>query len=357
MSQYNRTYIIQLHDTLQTVADTYGYTSLDLQTYHNTFCDLDKRIVMGINRLNEVILPPLGRSLENGVLIPLKGKQKEVDFYYNKSVNNNISRLNNNYGIIIKEQNNGSAIKRRNYTVNMMFKEISKSNLYTIELNKTQTYIDYKEPTLLAETLAQKLGEPLFPVKIGVDKKGEFVAVLNQELVFEKWKNTKEAIEQYYKSAFVTNLINKTEAAYRNKNKIKKALLQNIFFTFYFSGIYTAYGNKLAFQKKMNIPLYPFYKEVEYTVIQSVEPYLNSIGKIVIHQKGYVSDKRTSEDIKQKKDYPFYNDAVPLEGELQITYFLEPKTHIITSIVGYITLYLNKRIERKIKIEGYLLKK
>lgn len=344
------TYTLQQGDTLHSIANKFGLEESAIRYFHNEhsslkmFIPFDHKIP---NHVLEIVLPIVAlqknKSLAQGAPLELKNQN---------SLFCDFRLLNHTYGVVLHLETQKEE-KRIHYSTALnCTKEFE--FVYNLTLHKNQVYIDYKAPNMLAEDLANSLAKPLYPIEVQIGRSATLLGVTNQPQIQQRWEIEKPKLSRYFKSAIAEEQINAVDAAYKNRTAIEKALQRDLFFSLYFSGLYTKYFTSLQINNTVNIPIYPFLKGIKYDIKQSVSPFLNANGNIVMQQTGEVSDSRSTIDIAQNKDKP-YHKGNPLEGELDIEYEFCNKTYIIKSITGTISFLMNKKLQKKITIEAYQL--
>ncbi len=345
-----KTYILLEGDTMYSIADKFGLEANAIRNFHNEHASLNNHIPFS-NDIPEHVLEIL---LSVAALQNIKSHTLEVPVVLKNqnSLHCDFSILNHNYGVVLYlETQKGK--KRIHYTTAL---ECTKEFefVYDLILNKSQVYIDYKIPDMLADSLANSLAKPLYPIEVQVGRSGKLLRVTNQPEIYKQWKIEKPKLLRYFRSSIAERQIQAADIAYQNTTAIEKALRRDLFFTLYCSRLYTKYFSKLEIENTLRIPIYPFIRGIQYQVKQHIHPFLNANGNITLHQIGKVSDSRSSKDIEQSKDEPYYKGD-PLEGELDITYEFCNQKHIIKSIRGTVTLLMNQQLDKKITIEAYQL--
>ncbi|PKH49680.1 hypothetical protein CXF68_02765 [Tenacibaculum sp. Bg11-29] len=346
-------YILKENETLEIVAAKFGLQINAIRTFHNKHASLTNRIPYAgaiPSYVLELFLPYAVTNKGNENLHITK--EKPIQLASQNHLLCDFTVLNHRYGVVINLVTKKEK-KRFHYTTGIECTD-EFEYVYDLVLSKSNVYLDYKEPNMLAENLAEALGKPLYPIAVKAYRSGQFSGVFNQPEVFKRWQKVKAKTQRYFKSPIAAQQIKNVDSAYKNRIAIEKAIKRDFFFKLYFSGLYNVYFSKLEIKNTIKVPLYPFIDGIQYQIKQSINPYLNANNNIVVYQKGTVSDLRSSKDIEENKDTPYYK-STPLEGELDITYELCNTTHVIKSIVGSITLLVNKKLDKKITIEAYHL--
>jgi len=338
-------HILQKQETITSLATKFNLERNSLISFHNEHSSIENRISFTgtiPNHLTQILLPAF----------KIQNKKEAIQLRNQNSLNFDFESLDHKYGVVIHIVSDKEP-KRFHY-ITALKCEKAFEFIYDVTFNKGPVYIDYKKPDFLAENLAESLSKPLYPIATKISKSGRIQEVTNQPEIFERWALEKPKLETYFQSTIGASQIKATHNAYKNVLAIEKALRRDFFLNLYCSGIYDKYMSALNISNTVYLPIYPFMKGIQYSVKQTIQPYLSSTNTIIVHQKGTVNDPRTSTDILQKKDIPTY-EGEPLTGELDIQYELSTKEHLIKSIIGSITLLVNKKLLKKITIEAYLL--
>lgn len=346
-----KTYTLQKEDTLNSIAKKIGVEVAVIRNFHNEHSSLNNRIPFASDipeHVSELILPAINGEKEKSHV-----QRVPITLEDQNSLNCDFRLLKHNYGVVLYLETK-KVKKRIHYTTALQCtKEFE--FVYNLTLSKSQTYIDYKIPNMLAENLANNLSKPLYPIEIQINRSGRIFGVINQPEIYKRWEAVKPKLLSYFKSPIAEQHIKAVNKAYSNVTAIEMALQRDLFFKLYFSGLYNKYFSKLEIENTVKIPLYPFMQSIQYDVKQSISPFLNANGNIIMHQKGLVSNPRSSKDIMENKDEA-HHKGIPLGGELNITYEFCREKHTIKSIVGAISLLVNKKLEKKITIEAFHLK-
>ncbi|APU09412.1 hypothetical protein A5M85_03680 [Cellulophaga lytica] len=346
------TYTLKANDSLNTLAQKFSLSVNEICKFHNELSGSKKNIsaANGIPfHVSKIFLPA---TVKNNKQEKTFTKSTPINLTNQNSLRCNFNVLNHNYGIVIFI-NTQKETKRIHYTAAVNY-EKEYDYTYEFVLKKNEVYVDYKIPNLLAEDFAISLAKPLYPIHTKINKKGKLIGVTNQQEIFKRWEKAKPKILNYFKSPFANEQIQIANKAYQSTIAIEKAIQRDVFFTLYFSGVYNKYLSKLEISNTVNIPFYPFITAIQYQVKQTIQPFLNANNNIVMQQLGAVCDKRSSKDIEQNNDQPYFK-GTPLEGNLDVTYEFCNKNYTIKSIIGTITLVLNKKLDKKITIEAYHL--
>lgn len=317
MSDYNRIYKVQLHDTLRKVADKFGYNAYDLQDYHNSCCDFDKRIVIDIDKLKEVILPPEGFTLKKGGTIDLD-ELTRVSSGLSGRIFFKPQRLNHTYGVVIKRHKANKATQYH-YKIHFQFVKVTKNDSFEIKIAKQQVYINNEAPNLIAEQLAQECGTVLYPLHLEVSRSANVQGIINTDEIETRWKKKRGGILKYYRSPITRKIVSKMDIVCGSPSKLLKVIKGNLFFSLYFSNLYITHGAELNTTYTRAVPLSQFEPPINYTIAQSLNPYLTKSEKVKLMMRGSYSDMETKSNFTLRyKLTPTYNTIFSVEGAFSV---------------------------------------
>ena len=334
MLKYNRTYKLNIGDTIDSISKKFSLDSKDIISYHNTYCNLKNIILYDIpSNVKEITLPPLGVEVKDGKIVDLDKKQKVI-IPSPEQDSINIKKLNHTYGVIIKRESIEKNVLQLHYEIHIKYLNTIQQKYYEIELDRKQVYINNKAPDLVAEELSDQLGNVLYPVRVLITKKGDIIDVTNAKEINRRWKNKREKIARYYQSSLVAKLLVKMDKAYASKDSILTALQNNIFLNIYFLYLHKPNSNfKKNYKKKMSTS--PFGEKHSYKITNDLEPFLTDTKKIKYRITGAIED-------------------TTIQSKLDFIFKLESSNSIVFMIEG--TIYTEKENKKeKVILQAYNL--
>lgn len=341
-------YKIQKGDTLSSVAKKFNSKEYDLKTHHNVYCEIKDLIGLDFpQHLTELILPSFEFNQKEDNLISRKpvrlGNKGKLEFYP--------STLNKNYGVFITLEK-GDDSETIKYEINLRYIRQQEGEK-VFELNRiSKIYINDEEADAIADVLAVKVAQVLYPLQILIDEKGSFSGIANYEQIKQRWETVKENIYDEYEGEWVEKYIELNEEVLNEKESIEFSLLSDYFIRTYFNGIYTDYPEKKSKNNEIKFPVLNDVSDINYTVKSEIEEYYDESNFIVLNQDGTINEDRSKEDLESKFNFPFYANPdtsyTLAEGDYRGKYFLNPNDRSIEA--AYIEASVEVEVVEKIKI-------
>lgn len=354
MNPQHRKYKIQKGDTLAGVASKLGCSEYDLKSYHNTYCSLSDLIELEFPKnMTELLLPAIDFvkkiTIEEGEKKILLGTNGELILYP--------TRINKNYGVLITLET-GSTVQTIKYEINLRYIKHEEKDM-VFEINRiSSVYINDYEPDNIADILAVKTAQVLYPLQITVDKTGNFTGIYNHESIVEKWNGVKEEIFEEYEGEFVEKYISLNEEALKSRDVVEQSFLGDFFIRAYFNGIYEEYPNDKSSTKNLLFPVMNETTDISFSVKSTLEEHYDESNFIVLNQSGELAEERAKEDLDEKLGFPYYAytaSAYSLaEGAYRSRYFLNPIDRSIEAL--YIEASVGTTIPERVKVSVSNLK-
>lgn len=315
-------YKIQKGDTLSSVAKKFNCKEYDLKSHHNVYCEIKDLIGLDFpEHLRELILPSFEfNQKEDNIILqrPVNlGSKGKLELYP--------STLNRNYGvfIVLEKGDDSQTIK---YEINLRYIRQQESER-VFELNRiSKIYINDEEADAIADVLAVKVAQVLYPLQILIDENGSFSGIANYEQIKQRWEAVKESIYEEYEGEWVEKYIELNEEVLNEKESIEFSLLDDYFIRAYFNGIYTEYPDKKSKNSEIKFPVLNDVSDINYTVKSEIEEYYDESNFIVLNQNGTINEDRAKEDLESKFNFPFYastdSSYTLAEGSYRGKYFL-----------------------------------
>lgn len=331
MDSQHQKYKIQKGDTIASVALKLDRNEYDLKSYHNTYCELSNLIELDFPKnMKELFLPALEKEI---ALREKENQPKKVQL----GINGKLALLpvgtNKNYGVLITLEK-GEDIQTIKYEVNLRWVKQETNGDTVFEINRiSKTYINDEEPDSIADTLAVKIAQVLYPLQVIIDKKGDYVGINNFDAIQNRWAGIKEAIYNEYEGEWVEKYIQLNDEALKSKELIEESLTNDYFIRAYFNGIYQEYPEKGIINNNIHFPVFHDASDVTYKVNQQIEEYYDESNLIVLNQKGELNEERAKEDLEERLSFPYYafsaENYTIAEGKYRSKYFLNPNSHVI----------------------------
>ncbi|WP_136669254.1 LysM peptidoglycan-binding domain-containing protein [Flavobacterium sp. H122] len=348
MNLQSKKYKIQKGDTLKSVAVKFNINEYDLKSFHNTYCNIEDLIGIDFPKhLTELIVPSSELIKEEDQLNSPKpvrlGVKEKLDFFP--------ASVNKNYGVLIVLEN-GNDSQTIKYEINLRYIRHEEKNKI-FELNRiSKVFINDEEADSIADVLAVKVAQVLYPLQILIDEYGSFSGIANYEQISERWGNVKEKIYDEYEGEWVEKYIELNEEVLNEKESIEFSLLGDYFIRTYFNRIYCEYPENKSKTSDIQFPVLNDVSDINYTVKTEIEEFYDESNFIVLNQNGVINDERSKEDLESKFDFPFYANPdstyVLAEGTYRGKYFLNPNDRSIEA--AYAEASVELEIAERVKI-------
>ncbi|WP_103863885.1 LysM domain-containing protein [Aquimarina sp. I32.4] len=338
MKTIYRTYKIKNRDTLASIAKDNDVDVNELIQYHNKRSEIYEHIQDRLpSFLQEIVLPPKGYSLINGKEVWLNKEVPEPDtlkksFYGGLRLEFPENDLN--YGVLktIKSGKKENTIK---YKLSLRFypeNEALDHNFISIDL-VSKIFINDEEPNLIADELAVACTEVLYPLVVKTDNNLNLLDIVNHQDIVKRWKKQKRKKLSYYQGSVAEKYFHLFEQTLFTKDLFFEHLQNDWFFKAYFNKIYTGYNDKLEVDNKIEFPILPNTKNIQYTVSKKGSIFIKD-NRIKIEIDGKCTDPRNKIELEKKAYFPTSIDRnhTPVKGKYRALYFLNSKDHRIQSI-------------------------
>lgn len=230
------------------------------------------------------------------------------------------------------------------YKIDLICCKRDGDNNYHIEIQKQDMYINKKSLSSSIDLLMQACGKVLYPLVIKVNKKCEFIGIVNHTAICNRWATLKTELQQSHTGQYARSLIEETSKTLSNVSTIERSLCTNDwFYNLFFNALK---GN--AYQERF--PIVPYQKGVLYDIKTSAYYHKTRTKDIVITKKGVCTDTRNEQDIKQGNLSLGTNSTPPI-GSCDIAYHVFEGTNLIDAIIGEFSLDYPSGNKEKVGIE------
>jgi hypothetical protein len=336
------TYKIKKGDTLISVAQDLGIEPYLLRSYHNRFCPSLKDLIEADfpYHLEYVILAP--EEVELTQEEKENNRQKVTRNESPISISLNNAQINNTYGVVYTIEN-GTQVQTIKQKINVKWRAKNENNFYFFEVSRIgNIYINDTKANTMAEEIAEKASDALYPLLVVVDETGEWIYINNFSKVEERWQEAKKQIRSYYKGEQVEKYFSIYDKNLENSDALYLSLSKDWFLKAFFNGIHLEYPSTLSIQKEIDFPLMAKSKNLNYQVNQTIDDHFDVDNFLVIDINGKLDDERTKTDFERALGLPIkeYSEQ-KVTGDYRAKYFLNPLKQIPESIFISCTLELD----------------
>ncbi|MGV0919287.1 hypothetical protein ACTS94_02695 [Empedobacter falsenii] len=318
--QKHNLHIIQPYETIDDIAKLYQLDKHDLIYFHNNHCLPRDTILIDITNQKELYIPRFAVS----------DREKKVNFR-NHSLIFEPKGFNQSYGvrIIFEKQNNETELK---YETSVKWIK-TEDKLHYFEIDRiSNLFIDEEEVNNIADLLACKSSQVLYPLTISIDKYGKFNAVENLSSYQNRWDNIKTEIYKEFDGEVVENYFKQIEKVIVDEPSLLNLYLKNDYFirTLFF-GIYQNYGKHYQINGNETFPIIENINEPNYQIKLEIDPIIDEYDMIWIDGNGKLNEERTPEDFFNNSPFADDDNIINQNGKIRVRYYLNNQTKWIES--------------------------
>lgn len=239
--------------------------------------------------------------------------------------------LNHNYAVTYTiEKGEKIQTMEQNFNVRRLRPDTNQSDYHFIQIDKISDLLINGEPIdRRAYTVAEKTAELLYPLQIVVNQYGKWIDINSYNKLKDRWEKQRDNIREMFSGKTFELITKNIEDAINDNTVLVKLLSGNWFLRAYFNGIHRAYTRNFERERKLYFPAIAGVQDLEFSIVQKVNPYLNDDNQIEVTQEG------TSEDENVEEHY-------------FAQYYLNPNNYIIEQILLECNLI---DMDRKINVE------
>ncbi|WDF61333.1 hypothetical protein PQ462_08140 [Flavobacterium sp. KACC 22758] len=239
--------------------------------------------------------------------------------------------LNHEYSVLYTiEKGDKKQTLEQNFSLRRLKPDSSQNEYHFIQIDKiSELLVDGKPVDSRAYKVAEKTAELLYPLRIVVNKYGKWVDINSYYKLKERWENQKEAIKELFDGKTFEMLAQNIENAIEDDKSLVGLISGNWFLRAYFNGIHRAYTRRFERERTLYFPAAAEVEDIEFSIVQKVNPYLNDLNLIEVTQSGKSEDENTEEHYHAQ-------------------YYLNPNNYLIESLHLECDLI---DMRRKIKVE------
>ncbi|TWP26107.1 LysM domain-containing protein [Apibacter muscae] len=333
-------YRIQKGDTLESISKKLNISLFELRNFHNKYCDLKDLIGNKLPaHIKEIKYIPVKDWVQQG-LEELKQKNSfSLDF------NPSLEKITYHATVTFYE---GAKENSVSYLFHI---EWIKRNL--VRITKEEFLINHQEPDLMADRIALKISQTLFPLELSLDNCGKIFSIQNHREIKNRWPSVKNKIRDYFASEVLEKYLQRNEVIIEDETALLQQIKKDAFLYSFFNGIYQTYQLGENTLTNKYFPLIANLLPIEYAVQTQIED-LAEKEKIKLSFAGTVSDTRSYADVEQGNYYPSIEqeeNPQPLQGNYNSWYLLDYDHYRIDSFLLECNLAMKE--EQKIEVRAF----
>jgi hypothetical protein len=343
VQQKFKKYKLKKEDSLESLAKMLNKPKQELRNFHNVFCKPTELIAVDIpEQLKYLYIYP---SFE----IEEIERKPKVKFVSDSVLVYKPELINDSYGVM-HTITDGDEVNTIKFEIAIKFlKRIQQHTVF--EINRiSDLFVNDEQVNTIADELAAKVSEVLYPLQLMVNEKGKWVSVYNYDTILSRWEKQKEKILNEFEGEWVEDYLEQNNFTLSDEDLLNNALKKDWSLYAFFNDIYINYTNKYEINKGISFPLLPENEPVKFYVKQNVNKYLDEDKMVQIKIQGNVKDNRSVLDFVYGYNVPVYEAEFgsidKLSGEYYATYFLNEHNKLETA---YISSFL--QLDRLKKVE------
>lgn len=323
MQTFNK-HIIQKNETLKSIATLYELQEEDLIMFHNNHSAAKENILIGITTQKELFLP------RNAVL----DKSRLVKFGNGNKLIFEPQNSSYKYGVNITIEN-GEKKNEIKYETSVKWIKTENALHYFLIERTSKLFINEEEINDIADLLAYKASQVLYPLHISVDETGKFNEVENLSVFKQRWEDVKSEVLKEFEGETVEDYCLKIEKTIEEPEIINLLIKNDFFIRTLFFGIYQSYGKKFQLKGEETFPIVENPIEPKFEIKLEIDPLKDDYDLINIEGHGTLKDERNIYDFINGSPFSFILEDNPIindNGNFRIQYFLNGKTALPESL-------------------------
>ncbi|KMQ65441.1 hypothetical protein ACM46_05965 [Chryseobacterium angstadtii] len=334
MQKFN-IHTIRKEESLKSIATLYHLDADALKQFHNNHCGVKDMILIELTGQKEIFLPRTA----------VTDKKRLVEFGRGNKVVFQPQNSFKKYGVTITIENDDHKNELK-YEMSVRWLK-TENKLHYFDIDRTSAlYLNEEEVNEIADLLAYKTSQVLYPLQISVDEQGKFSAVENLSVFKERWPAVKEEVYKEFDGETVDHYCEKIEKVIYEPDAIDLYLKNDYFIRTLFFGIYQSFGQNYQTETAESFPIVNNPVEPRYKVQLEIDPLKDEYNLIHIEGEGKLNDERTVYDFMNKAPFSMIIDDDPVmnhEGDFRITYHLNGETSLSESMYLECDIQLEKK--------------
>lgn len=241
--------------------------------------------------------------------------------------------LNHQYAVTYTiEKGDTIQVLEQNFSIRRLRPDTSQSDYHFIQIDKISDLLINGEPVdTRAYTVAEKTAALLYPLRVVVNEYGKWIDISSYHKLKDRWEKQREDIREMFSGKTFELIAKNIENAINDNAVLVKLLSGNWFLRAYFNGIHRAYTRSFERERKLFFPAIAGAEELEFSIVQKVNPYLNDDNLIEVTQTGETENEN-------------------LEEQYFAQYCLNPNNYIIENLMLECNLVdMNRRINVQVR--------
>lgn len=339
MQKFNK-HNIQPGETVKSIANLYDLTEESLKFFHNNHCKVEDNILIHLTKQKELFLPRTA-VVDKNKLVKL-GHGNRLVFQPENSLLE--------YGVMITIENNE---KKNEIKYNTSVRWVKYENgFHFFEIDRiSNLFLNDEEVNEIADLLAYKTSQVLYPMQISVDQQGKFSNVENTDVFKERWSDIKDEVYKEFEGEIVDEYCQKIEKVLDEPNSLFIFIKNDYFIRTLFFGIYQKFNQDYLTEMTETFPVINNAIEPSFKIEVEIDPLKDDYDLINISGNGKLYDERSRYDFINGAPFSLIieeNAVMNDDGNFRLQYFLNGETQLSESL--YLECDINLERRKKISV-------
>lgn len=339
MQKFNK-HNIQPGETVKSIANLYDLTEESLKFFHNNHCKVEDNILIHLTKQKELFLPRTA----------VADKKKLVKLGHGNRLVFQPENSFLKYGVLITIENNE---KKNEIKYNTSVRWVKYENgFHFFEIDRiSNLFLNEEEVNEIADLLAYKTSQVLYPMQISVDQQGKFNTIENAELFKKRWSDIKDEVYKEFEGEIVDEYCRKIENVLDEPNSLFIFIKNDYFIRTLFFGIYQKFNQDYLTEMTETFPVINNAIEPSFKIEVEIDPLKDDYDLINISGNGKLYDERSRYDLINGAPFSLIieeNAVMNDDGNFRLQYFLNGETQLSESL--YLECDINLERRKKISV-------
>lgn len=338
--QNHNIHIIQPNDSLKSLSLLYRISEDSLKFFHNNHCKAKDTILIDITHQKEIYLP---RDI-------VEDADSLVHFSSGNSLTFSPQNWEQKFGVIINIED-GNEKNELKYEASIKWLK-TENHLHYFEIDRiSKPYINEEVANDIADLLAYKTSQVLYPLYVSVDLSGKYNAVENLNIYKKRWNNIKKEVDKEFEGETVEEYCRKIEEILDEPEMLNLLLRNDYFLRTIFFGIYKKFGDKYLIIGEESFPIVDNLLEPNYKIELEIDPLKDDYDLVNIEGYGVLYEERSIQDFINNTPFSFLIEENPLinnEGDFRLQFYMNSKTLLPESL--YLECDILLEIKKKVSV-------
>ncbi|VXC12880.1 MULTISPECIES: hypothetical protein [Chryseobacterium] len=339
MQKFNK-HNIQPGETVKSIANLYDLTEESLKFFHNNHCKVEDNILIHLTKQKELFLPRTA----------VADKKKLVKLGHGNRLVFQPENSFLKYGVLITIENNE---KKNEIKYNTSVRWVKYENgFHFFEIDRiSNLFLNEEEVNEIADLLAYKTSQVLYPMQISVDQRGKFSNVENTDVFKERWNDIKDEVYKEFEGEIVDEYCQKIEKVLDEPSSLFIFIKNDYFIRTLFFGIYQKFNQDYLTEMTETFPVINNAIEPSFKIEVEIDPLKDDYDLINISGNGKLYDERSRYDFINGAPFSLIieeNTVMNDDGNFRLQYFLNGETQLSESL--YLECDINLERRKKISV-------